>query len=286
MQDRVKRDGMTDPKILAEGAYGTTSNLDRRKALYQFTTPFFVIEDEILNLSQFTDGLSMLDVGCGTGKLLLKTAAVYPNSKLVGLDISENMLKAAKQKTKKDNLLNIQFQIGDVQDIPFPMGSFDRVVAMHMLYHVSDIGRALSEISRVLKPDGVAVVTANSMHSRKKLNSLKALAAKIMNREVFSDPNRRFNLEVGPEMLKRYFSLVELSVFESTLHLTEPQPYIDYFDSLRSFWQPYPGDNDWAKVMSAVREQIETEIHSSGEFNDNTGFGVMIGSNSPITASN
>lgn len=80
MQDKFRRDGMTDPKLLGELAYINTSNLDRRKALYQFTAPYFVIEDEIINLCRLKDGQSLLDVGCGTGKLLLKTAEIYPGS--------------------------------------------------------------------------------------------------------------------------------------------------------------------------------------------------------------
>lgn len=282
MQDKFRRDGMTDPKLLGELAYINTSNLDRRKALYQFTVPHFVIEDEIINLCRFKDGHSLLDVGCGTGKLLLKTAEIYPSSTFAGLDISEGMFESAQKKTQRNSLSNIQFQKGDVQNIPFPNDSFDRVVAMHMLYHASDIDKALSEISRVLKPEGMVVVTANSMHSRKKLGFLKNLAARLMGREVFTDPNKRFNLEIGPEMIKKYFSYVLLRVFGSTLHLKDSQPYMQYFDSLKSFWQPIPSDEEWEKVMSAVQKQVEEEISSSGEFTDNTGFGVIIGSNSPV----
>lgn len=273
---------MTDPKLLGEFAYINTSNLDRRKALYQFTVPHFIIEDEIIKLCRFKDGQSLLDVGCGTGKLLLKTAGVYPGSTFAGLDISGGMFEVAQEKAQQNNLSSIQFQKGDVQNIPFPSNSFDRVVAMHMLYHANDIDKALSEISRVLKPEGMVVITANSMHSRIKLGSLKDLAAHLMNREVFTDPNKRFNLEIGPEMVQKYFSYVLLKVFESTLHLKDSQPYIQYFDSLKSFWQPTPNYEEWEKVMLSVQKYIEEEIASAGEFTDNTGFGVIIGSNSPI----
>lgn len=282
MQDKFRRDGMTDSELLGELAYINTLNLDRRKALYQFTAPYFVIEDEIINLCRLKDGQSLLDVGCGTGKLLLKTAGIYPCSAFAGLDISEGMFEAAQEKAQRNNLSNIQFRKGDVQNIPFPNNSFDRVVAMHMLYHANDIDKALSEISRVLKPEGMVVITANSMHSRKKLGSLKDLAAQLMGREVFTDPNKRFNLEIGPEMIKKYFSHVLLRMFESTLHLKDSQPYMQYFDSLKSFWQPTPSDEEWDKVMSAVQKRVEGEISSAGEFNDNTGFGVIIGSNLPI----
>lgn len=271
------RDGITDATLLRESAYRDTSHLDRRKALYEFTFPRFVIEDEIITLASMEDGQSILDVGCGTGKLLLKVAQQYPRSQCIGLDISEGMFARAQKQAAQYELSNVVFQKGDVQNIEFPNASFDRVVAMHMLYHASDIEKALFEIFRVVKSKGMVIATANSMHSRKKLRDLKALAAHEMGRDVFSDPNRRFNIENGPQLFKEHTPHVHLKRFDSVLRLKEQEPYMEYFDSLRSFWQPMPTDEEWKKAMLAVKKEVEAEINSTGEFTDTVGFGVIIG---------
>ena len=277
------QDALVNSQVLSEKAYRDTSNLDKRKSLYQYTHPYFNIEDEVIRLHSLRDDESLLDVGCGTGKLLLKTAELFPNARLVGLDISEGMFQAA-QKRVREGGLNISFQTGDVQHIPFLDNSFDGVVAMHMLYHAPDIHQALAEMARVVKPDGMILITANSMKSRTKLRLLKAQAAVVLGREIFTDPNMRFNLEIGMEMVASHFNHVALVPFESTLRITDPQPYLDYFGSLREFWQPTPTDEEWTRVLDLIRKNIKAQIATEGEFSDKTGFGVIIASNSPMSA--
>lgn len=275
------QDAMINSRLLTDRAYKDTSRLDKRKDLYQYTYPYFNIEDEVLGLQYLEAGQSLLDVGCGTGKLLLKAATLFPDVRLTGLDISSGMFQAAQKRAIKDGL-NINFQTGDVQSIQFPDDSFDRVVAMHMLYHVKDIHKALAEIARVVKPEGMALITANSGKSRAQLRLLKVQAAKIMGREVFTDPNMRFNLERGLKMVAERFKNVSLVPFESTLRLTDLQPYVDYFDSLREFWQPAPTDEQWSEVLNSTKKYIEHQIITKGEFTDRTGFGTIVASDSPI----
>ncbi|MFH0773688.1 MAG: class I SAM-dependent methyltransferase [bacterium] len=275
------KDVMITSSLLRDKAYSDNSKLDKRKALYQFTYPYYSIEDEILNLQPLSDGQCLLDVGCGTGKLILKANSVNPNGHHIGIDISDGVFGNAKDRSEKEGL-NVEFQIGDAQNLSFPDKSFDRLSSMHMLYHVPNIDKAFGEFSRVIKDDGLVLITANSKESRKQLGFLKAQAGKIMGRAVFTDPNLRFNLENGPEMAAKHFTNVALLPFESTLNLTEPQPYIDYFDSLRGFWQPTPTDEQWGHVMESTRAYVEMEIANKGAFTDKTGFGIIVASHSPI----
>lgn len=277
LPDGPKADAMINSQLLRENAYRDSFNLDRRKALYQFTHPQFIIEDEVINISNLKDNQSLLDVGCGTGKLLLKVTSLRPDSNLFGIDISAGVFKNVRTEAVKKRL-PIHFQVADAQQMPFANASFNRVFAMHMLYHLQDIDQALSQIKRVLKFDGMAIITANSMHNRKKLNILKAQAAKIMGRETFTDPNMRFNLEYGSEMVKKHFPSVRIKLFESMLRLNNPQPYLDYFDSLRLFWQPIPSDYEWSQVLASTKKYVETQIKSKGEFTDQLGFGIIIAS--------
>lgn len=280
-QPKEHKDAMIDPGLLSTIAYKDSSRLTRRKALYEYTAPHYNIEDKVVARLGLQDDDLLLDVGCGTGKLLLKCASQNPGANLIGLDISSGVFQAARQQTEREGL-NIDFVTAGVQNIPFPTDYFDKVVAMHMLYHANDIHQALSEIHRVTKPEGVVVITANSVSSRKQLGFLKNQAAQIMNRDVFTDPNVRFNLEDGLELAKQHFAHVTLIPFDSRLRLTNSEPYLDYFDSLRGFWQPEPSDRDWQKVMNLVKQYIDDQITTVGEFSDKLGFGMIIASDTPL----
>lgn len=99
------------------------------------------------------DGLTMLDVGCGTGYHLNRYRE--RGFELSGMDGSEEMLRQAR-------LLNpeIEFQQGDVEELPFPDDSFDFVMCVEVLRYLPDIAPCVAEINRVLKPGGTALVTA------------------------------------------------------------------------------------------------------------------------------
>lgn len=103
-----------------------------------------------------------------------------------------------------------------------------------------------------------------------------------MERKVYVGSSIRFNLEDGLKMVELHFDNTTLMPFESTLQLIDPQPYIDYFDSLREFWQPVPTDKEWDTVMSSTRAYVENEIATKGAFTDMTGFGIIVASHSPI----
>jgi SAM-dependent methyltransferase len=99
------------------------------------------------------DGVKLLDVGCGTGYHLSRYRE--RGFDLSGIDGSEEMLRQAR-------LLNpeIDFKTGDVERLPFPDNGFDFVMCVEVLRYLPDIGPCLREIHRVLKPGGIALITA------------------------------------------------------------------------------------------------------------------------------
>jgi ubiquinone/menaquinone biosynthesis C-methylase UbiE len=99
-------------------------------------------------------GLKILDVGCGTGDFLRLLAPIVSPGTAVGVDLSETMIAEARQRSA-DNFDNLSFRVGSVLEIPFPVGSFDRVLATQLLLHVPDPLKALAEMKRVLAPSGV-----------------------------------------------------------------------------------------------------------------------------------
>ena len=97
-------------------------------------------------------GKRALDVGCGGGLLAEEFAAL--GCAVTGLDPSRASLKAARSHAAQHNV-DICYLAATGERIPFEDSSFDIVLCCDVLEHVSDLDRVISEISRVLKPDGV-----------------------------------------------------------------------------------------------------------------------------------
>lgn len=103
----------------------------------------------------FEEG-TILDIGCGSGEVLIEIARAFPKAELVGLDQSEPLLEIARSSTEKACLSNqLKFKKGDAQAIPFEDNSFDVVVSVNTFHVVDDPIAMLNEIERVLKPEGI-----------------------------------------------------------------------------------------------------------------------------------
>ena len=94
---------------------------------------------------------TILDVGCGTGKLLRSAGERFPSAKLVGVDAAIEMVKQARSSTPDGT---IQFQQASAEDLPFPDRSFDLVFSTMTFHHWQNQGRGAAEVARVLTPDG------------------------------------------------------------------------------------------------------------------------------------
>ena len=99
-----------------------------------------------------------LDIGCGPGTIAEDMLKI--SEKVYGIDISEDMVKTAVEKFShyrhKDRVF---FEVGDAESLKFPDQYFDVVFCIGVLRYTSSWERAMQEIYRVLKPDGVVVVT-------------------------------------------------------------------------------------------------------------------------------
>jgi ubiquinone/menaquinone biosynthesis C-methylase UbiE len=102
------------------------------------------------------EGERMLSVGCGQGTdVFAALERMKRDAKIVGIDISSNSLKSAADEIGRTDLNNnATFIHADVQKLPFENESFDTVWSLGVLHHVPDIKAALSEIKRVLRPEG------------------------------------------------------------------------------------------------------------------------------------
>jgi len=100
-------------------------------------------------------GGTVLDIGSGGGlDSLVAARMVGAGGKVVGLDLSPEMVARAYENLKQTDLTNVAFQEFSGEDLPFPDGSFDVVISNGVFNLIPAKGRMLKEACRVLKPDG------------------------------------------------------------------------------------------------------------------------------------
>lgn len=109
----------------------------------------------------------ILDIATGTADLAILLAKKNPQARIIGMDISEQMLAIGNQKVKKQRLENqIELQLGDAASLPFGNDTFDAVTCAFGARNFEDLGKGLSEISRVIKPGGKACILEFSLPER------------------------------------------------------------------------------------------------------------------------
>ena len=100
-------------------------------------------------------GLHVLDLGSGTGyPALLDAQTVGPDGSVIGMDLAEQMLEAARRKATRLGLANVTFRTSDVTALPFESASFDAVTSRFCLMFLPEIQKVAAEITRVLRPGG------------------------------------------------------------------------------------------------------------------------------------
>lgn len=93
---------------------------------------------------------SLLDAGCGTGAMLQLFSKDYPEKTYTGIDLSENMIKVAQKK----EITNARFLVGDCENLPFEINSFDVVTCSMSFHHYPNPEDFFQSLCRVLKPGG------------------------------------------------------------------------------------------------------------------------------------
>ncbi len=112
-----------------------------------------------LALASLGPGLRLLDVGCGTGSLAIAAKRGEPTLEVHGIDPAEEMIARARAKATAGGV-QVRFEPGIIEDLPFEDGSFDRVTSSIMLHHLpaETLRAGMAEVHRVLTPGGRLVV--------------------------------------------------------------------------------------------------------------------------------
>jgi ubiquinone/menaquinone biosynthesis C-methylase UbiE len=113
------------------------------------------LHEGLVDRATIQPGHRVLEIGCGTGTLLVTVARRHPGAEVIGIDPDPGALRRARRKANRAGL-PVGLQRGFAGELPFPNGSVDRVLSSLMLHHLDDEekARAMREIRRVLRPGG------------------------------------------------------------------------------------------------------------------------------------
>ncbi len=112
------------------------------------------IQDTIRRLG-IPPGANVLELGVGTG---ISLAAYPPHAKVVGVDLSESMLSIAKERVVTNQWQHVELMCMNAAELDFPDGSFDYVMAFHLVSVVDDVAKLTREMHRVTKSGGRLVI--------------------------------------------------------------------------------------------------------------------------------
>lgn len=127
----------------------------------------------------------LLDVATGTGDMAIMACRLLKPTRVVGIDISEQMLELGRKKVEKENLADkIQLQAGDSETIKFAENTFDGVMAAFGVRNFENLENGLAEMLRVMKPGAQLVILEFSKPRRKAVRGLYNLYMGIVAPQV------------------------------------------------------------------------------------------------------
>jgi SAM-dependent methyltransferase len=265
---------LSDQNYLLTEQYGDASNLNARIELHRrFSVNRQGWHHWIFDQFHIPVTARLLELGCGPGLLWRTNLDRIPAGWNITLsDFSTGMLAEARQNLAGSGRA-FAFETIDAQSIPYADGSFDAVIANHMLYHVPDRPRALGEMRRVMRNGGrFYASTVGGAH----LRELKQLVQEFKPDASFISEQsagafglaEAFTLEGGREQLAPFFTHVDLHLYDDALVVTEAAPLVAY---VLSGGTPAALQDHIAELTAYVEQRIRRDgairiTKSSGMF--------------------
>lgn len=195
----------------------------------------------IFTRCQIQPGMRILELGCGDGALWTQNLSRLPKDVHITLsDISEGMLRDARRAIGgKDP--RFSFKAFDCHNIPSKLGTFDLVIANHVLFYCEDVGKVCQGVSKILNPGGRFLCsTYGSGHMRE----VSLLVQSFDERIVLSADSlyERFGRENGADILSPYFGKITWQSYEDELIVTDAEPLISYILSCHGNQNQYLPD--------------------------------------------
>ena len=219
---------------------------------------------------QITEGMKILELGCGNGRLWIENKAKLPaDCEIILSDISEGMIRdVRREQSLQDD--RFSFAAFDCHAIPYEDASFDLVIANHVLFYCKDVDRVCSEVGRVLKPGGRFVCgTYGVAH----MQEVSRLVTQFDDRITLSGENlyEHFGKENGAQALAPYFAEVDWQQYEDALIVTQAEPLIGYVLSCHGNQNQYI-----LEKYNKFRKYVEGQIRNGYTITKDAGIFISV----------
>jgi SAM-dependent methyltransferase len=193
----------------------------------------------------------------------------------IGIDLSAGMIAGAV----RNNLTNeSRVAVADIEMLPLTSSVVDVVVAAFMLYHVPNLSSGLSEVRRVLRPDGMLLAEANGRDDKREITDSWEAAGRRVVGPGFKVPRwgDRFNLDDGPQALGEFLEVLAVDRTTWTFRFPDPEPVIRWVRSLRDGWAERLDVATWEAIVAELRTNIALHIEDHGSFEVAKDSGVTV----------
>jgi 2-polyprenyl-3-methyl-5-hydroxy-6-metoxy-1,4-benzoquinol methylase len=233
--------------------YGDGSGLDLKwEVMRRHRTEPESFEDWLIRQLPLGRGSRVLDAGAGSGRFAIPLARQLRDQggSVVALDAVSDVMSPIAAAVRTDRL-PIETVVGDAADPPVESGSFDVVLAAHVLYHLEDFDAGVRALAGALRPGGVFAATTNAAAGMPELYQLHAATMRYLDLPFVEQPaDTRFAVENGAAMLRQVFGEVDLQTYDGGFTATSADPIFSYYAGTELYRGPIRDERlDWQRRL-------------------------------------
>jgi ubiquinone/menaquinone biosynthesis C-methylase UbiE len=216
---------------------------------------------KVVECAHLEKGTAVLDIACGRGACLFPASEqVGKTGRVVGIDLASGMVAELHKQIDALNLSQVEIQQMDAENLQFPAASFDNVLCGFALFFFPNQGQALSEILRVLKPDG-AFTTSTFGESDERWDwqgdLMQKYSKKADSRPSISIKHLGTREEIEETMAEAGFKQVEIVVEEKEFFYADED---EYWDTLWSHGFRYQLERMDESTLDAFRQDLYSHL--------------------------